>query len=45
MVAEFSLNELEGKDVIHNGEKVATAFGAIRLEPGKHTIQLKVNSF
>jgi alpha-L-rhamnosidase len=45
MVAEFSLKELGGKDVIHNGEKVATAFGTIRLEPGKHTIQLKVNSF
>ncbi|MFC5624799.1 sulfatase-like hydrolase/transferase [Algoriphagus winogradskyi] len=45
MVVEFSLTEMDGKDVIHNGQKVATAFGTIRLEPGKHTILLKVNSF
>ena len=45
MVAEFSLNNLEGKDLIHNGEKVPTAFQVIRLTPGKHTIELKINSF
>ncbi len=45
MVAEFSLNNLEGKDFIHNGEKVPPAFESIRLSPGKHTIQLKINSF
>lgn len=45
MVAEFSLNNTEGKDFIHNGEKVPSAFEAIRLAPGKHTIQLKINSF
>ena len=45
MVAEFSLNGLEGKDLIHNGEKVPSAFESIRLSPGKHTIQLKINSF
>ncbi|GAA0880254.1 hypothetical protein GCM10009119_32240 [Algoriphagus jejuensis] len=45
MVAELSLSGLEGKDLIHNGQKVATAFGTIRLEPGKHSILLKVNSF
>ncbi len=45
MVAEFSLNNLEGKDFIHNGEKVPSAFKSIRLSPGKHTIQLKINSF
>ncbi|MFQ3172961.1 MAG: hypothetical protein ACI8YQ_002673 [Polaribacter sp.] len=45
MVAEFSLNGLDGKDLIHNGEKVPSAFEAIRLWPGKHTIQLKINSF
>ena len=45
MVAEFSLNELDGKDLIHNGEKVPSAFESIRLSPGKHTIQLKINSF
>ncbi|NJB35057.1 family 78 glycoside hydrolase catalytic domain [Croceivirga sp. JEA036] len=45
MVAEFSLNDLDGKDFIHNGEKVPAAFDYIRLSPGKHTIQLKINSF
>jgi len=45
MVAEFSLNDLDGKDFIHNGKKVPTAFDYIRLSPGKHTIQLKINSF
>jgi len=45
MVAEFSLNNLEGKDLIHNGDKVPSAFESIRLAPGKHTIQLKINSF
>lgn len=45
MVAEFSLNKIEGKDLIHNGEKVPSAFESIRLAPGKHTIQLKINSF
>ncbi len=45
MVAEFSLNNLEGKDLIHNGEKVPSAYEVIRLAPGSHTIQLKINSF
>ncbi|MFS4482720.1 family 78 glycoside hydrolase catalytic domain [Hyunsoonleella sp. 2307UL5-6] len=45
MVAEFSLNGLDGKDLIHNGEKVPSAFESIRLAPGKHIIQLKINSF
>jgi hypothetical protein len=45
MVAEFSLNGLDGKDLIHNGNKVPSAFDSIRLDPGKHTIQLKINSF
>jgi arylsulfatase A-like enzyme len=45
MVAEFSLNDLDGKDLIHNGRKVPVAFDLIRLEPGQHTIQLKINSF
>ncbi|WP_235989240.1 sulfatase-like hydrolase/transferase [Psychroserpens algicola] len=45
MVAEFTLNGLDGKDLIHNGEKVPSAFESIRLTPGKHTIQLKINSF
>ncbi|ANW95851.1 acetylglucosamine-6-sulfatase [Wenyingzhuangia fucanilytica] len=45
MVAEFSLNNLNGKDLIHNGKKVPSAFDVIRLSPGKHIIQLKINSF
>lgn len=45
MVAEFSLNDLNGKDLIHNGDKVPSAFDVIRLTPGKHKIQLKINSF
>ena len=45
MVAEFSLNDLNGKDFIHNGKKVPSAFKYIRLSPGKHTIKLKINSF
>jgi hypothetical protein len=45
MVAEFSLNSLEGKNLIHNGKKVPAAFEMIRLEPGKHVIELVINSF
>ncbi len=45
MVAEFSLNGLDGKDLIHNGEKVPSAYEFVRLSPGKHTIELKINSF
>ena len=45
MVAEFSLNDSAGKDLIHNDEKVPAAFDVIRLTPGKHVIQLKINSF
>ena len=45
MVAEFSLNGAEGKEFIHNGKSVPSAFKVVRLTPGKHTIQLKINSF
>jgi arylsulfatase A-like enzyme len=45
MVAEFSLNELDGKELLHNGKKAPSAFESIRLSPGKHTVQLKINSF
>ncbi|MGY6648029.1 sulfatase-like hydrolase/transferase [Wenyingzhuangia sp. IMCC45574] len=45
MVAEFSLNGLNGKDLLHNGQKVPSSFKSIRLTPGKHDIQLKINSF
>lgn len=45
MVAEFSLKDIAGKDLIHNGEKVPSAFETIRLLPGNNIIQLKINSF
>ncbi|WP_139956616.1 sulfatase-like hydrolase/transferase [Flavicella sediminum] len=45
MVAEFELNSSDGKELIHNGKTVPSAFETIRLTPGKHIIQLKINSF
>ncbi|WP_186755128.1 sulfatase-like hydrolase/transferase [Echinicola salinicaeni] len=45
MVAEFSLNEMKEKEIIHNGKKVSSAFETVRLTPGKHTIVLRINSF
>ena len=45
MVAEFSLNGSDGKEFIHNGQSVPSAFKIVRLTPGKHNIQLKINSF
>ncbi|HSM62489.1 MAG TPA: alpha-L-rhamnosidase C-terminal domain-containing protein, partial [Gillisia sp.] len=45
MAAEFTLNDLAGKDLIHNGEKVPSAFQVVRLTPGKNIIELKINSF
>lgn len=45
MVAAFKMDTPVGKELMHNGKKVATAFGSIRLTPGKHIIELVVNSF
>jgi arylsulfatase A-like enzyme len=45
MLAEFSIIDRKGKDLIHNGQKIPAAFESIRLSPGKHVIQLKINSF
>jgi arylsulfatase A-like enzyme len=45
MVAEFIVASSSEKVVLHNGIKVASAFGSIRLTPGMHTIELIVNSF
>jgi len=45
MVAEFEIATSTGKELMHNGKKVAAAFGSIRLEPGKHEIKLVINSF
>ncbi|WP_341228310.1 family 78 glycoside hydrolase catalytic domain [uncultured Arcticibacterium sp.] len=45
MVAEFEVASESGKELMHNGKKVNSAFGSVRLEPGKHEIKLVVNSF
>ncbi|RTE53892.1 DUF4976 domain-containing protein [Arenibacter aquaticus] len=45
MVAEFKLTNAAGKELMHNGKKVPTAFGSVRLTPGKHEIKLVINSF
>lgn len=45
MVAEFELQVAEGKVLMHNGQKVNSAFDGIRLTPGEHQIELLVNSF
>ncbi len=45
MVAEFELNTSAGSIIKLNGKKINTVFGTIRLPPGKHEIDLVVNSF
>ncbi|WP_341228313.1 hypothetical protein [uncultured Arcticibacterium sp.] len=45
MVAEFEVASESGKELMHNGKKVNSAFGSVRLELGKHEIKLVVNSF
>ena len=45
MLAEFALKNRAGKEVLHNGEKVAVALETIVLTPGVHHIQLRINSF
>jgi len=45
MVAEFEMVPSPGKELMHNGKKVAAAFGSVRLDPGKHEIKLVINSF
>ncbi len=45
MVAEFELSNLDSSSIKLNGEKVSTAFGNIRLNPGNNKIELVVNSF
>ncbi len=45
MVAEFEMALEPGKELMHNGKKVAAAFGNVRLGPGKHEIRLVINSF
>lgn len=45
MVAEFYIKPSPGKELMHNGKKVAADFGSVRLTPGNHKIELVVNSF
>jgi len=45
MVAEFLLDASSDKVMKLNGEKVNAAFGSVRLTPGKHFVELVVNSF
>jgi alpha-L-rhamnosidase len=45
MVAEFEVAPQPGKELMHNGKKVNSAFSTVRLEPGKHEIKLVINSF
>ena len=45
LIIETKNDVIEGKDFIHNGQKVASFFKYLRLLPGKHIIQIKVNSF
>ena len=45
MVAEFIMIPAPGKELMHNGKKVAVAFESVRLTPGKHKLELVINSF
>ena len=45
MVAEFEISGASNQVVKLNGEDVSTAFGSIRLGPGKNKIDLVINSF
>lgn len=45
MVAEFEMPPAPGQVMRHNGQKVNAAFQSIRLSPGKHQIELVINSF
>ncbi len=45
MVADFIMAPSPGQELMHNSQKVNSAFKSIRLTPGKHEIELVVNSF
>ncbi|WP_034042172.1 sulfatase-like hydrolase/transferase [Wocania ichthyoenteri] len=45
MVAEFGIDLKSKEELIHNGKKVNTIFSSIRLEAGKHQIEIITNSF
>lgn len=45
MVAEFSLDLNDNQALTVNGEKAVTAFGSVRLFPGKNVIEVNINSF
>lgn len=45
MVAEFSLKLNDNQALSLNGKKVNLAFGSVQLLPGKHVLEVNVNSF
>ncbi|MBX2816494.1 MAG: family 78 glycoside hydrolase catalytic domain [Saprospiraceae bacterium] len=45
MVAELELVDVGEKEINLNGRRVSTAFGTIRLRPGRNEISLAINSF
>lgn len=44
-IGEFVSDFAPEDDVSLNGEKVNTSFGSIRIQPGKNSIEIRVNSF
>ena len=44
MVADFKVATSPGSEMLHNGQKVDTSQEKIRLEPGKHKIELMLNA-
>ena len=45
MAAEFRMDFASQAVVTHNGEDVNLSFGSVRLDPGKNTIIVRINSF
>ncbi len=45
MVAEFALDTNENQEMSLDGEAVNLAFGTLRLTPGTHWIEVRINSF
>ena len=45
MVAEFSLPLRDNQELLLDGEAVNTSFPTVRLEPGAHRIEVRINSF
>ncbi|MEZ5105213.1 MAG: sulfatase-like hydrolase/transferase [Draconibacterium sp.] len=45
MVGEFVSDFSPENEITLNGERINTSFGSIRLQPGKNSIEIRVNSF